>query len=251
MMFELPRLTIALDPLIAEAKRRMRLRRSLLALVVLLVAGAATGGVLTLRPWGSGGNQAAVQQEAKQLLSNGHPKILRIETVRDLAGNPVVIATLHGHFTFPPALGGPMLRPVAHARPHHSPPPTYVWLSFSRPEGMSGFQPTSASEITAIDNAHSARPVFSIFPNSATTAIQCAIPKGNSSGMFAGSCSTTPVGSFSHPTEIRFHEAWSFAPTSLGYPHQKRDGGWIVSLDRNEQVQSIRQFGDLPPQLWK
>jgi hypothetical protein len=45
-----------------------------------------------------GGNQAAVRQEAKQLLGDGNPKILRIETVRDVGGNRQVVATLQGRF---------------------------------------------------------------------------------------------------------------------------------------------------------
>jgi hypothetical protein len=49
MIFPLRRLPIALDPLIAEAKRRMRLRRSLLALVLLLLAGVPAG-LASLRP---------------------------------------------------------------------------------------------------------------------------------------------------------------------------------------------------------
>jgi hypothetical protein len=245
MMLGLPRLPFAVDPLIAEAKRRMRIRRSLLTLVLLLGAGAAGVSALSLRPWGGGGYQAAVRQESKQVLSNGHPKILQIETVHDLGGNLLVIATLHGHFTFPPSDG------PCGEQCHHGSPPTYVWLSFSQPPGMYGFQPTTPSQIAAIDNAHSAKPTFSIFPNSATTAIRCAIPRGNSFGTIAGSCSTAVEGTFHHVREIRFHEAWSFAPSPLGYSHQKRDGGWIVALDRNEHVRSIRQFGDLPPQLWK
>jgi hypothetical protein len=246
MTLHLPRLRITLDPLIADAKRRMRVRRSLLTLMLLLVAGAAAGTALLLRPWGGGGGYpAAVQQEAKQVLRNGHPKILQIETVHDLGGNLLVIATLHGHFTFP-SPNGPCGEPCQEA-----PSPTYVWLSFSQPPGMSGFEATTPSQIAAIDNAHGARPTFSIFPNSATTAIRCAIPRGNSSGTIAGSCSTAVEGTFNHVKEIRFHEAWSFAPSPLGYKHQKRDGGWIVALDRHQKVQSIRRFGDLPPQLWK
>ncbi len=49
MTVRVPRLPLALDPLIAEAKRRMRRRRYLTALAVVAVAaGAAT---LALRPW--------------------------------------------------------------------------------------------------------------------------------------------------------------------------------------------------------
>ncbi|HET8557691.1 MAG TPA: hypothetical protein VFL58_10320 [Gaiellaceae bacterium] len=49
MTLSVPRLLIALDPLIAEAKRRTRLRRSLFALVLLLLVGVPVGLAL-LRP---------------------------------------------------------------------------------------------------------------------------------------------------------------------------------------------------------
>ena len=49
MTLHLPRLpSFAVDPLIAEAKRRMRRRRALLALLVLLGAGAVAGIVVQL-----------------------------------------------------------------------------------------------------------------------------------------------------------------------------------------------------------
>ncbi len=253
MTVQTQRLPLALHPLIAEAKRRMRFRRSLLALGLLLLAGATVGGLFVLGPWGSGGNQAAVLQESKQVLGNGHPTILRIETVHDLGGNKLIVATLHGNFTFPPADGGPILQGgVPRARPQHNAPPTYVWLSFSTPGDMSGFQATSASQIAAITNAHGARPAFGIFPNSATTGILCAIPRGNSSATVPGHCNTTLLGSYAHPAAIRFHEGWGFGHRrDGGWSRSQRGGGWIVALDRNEQVRSIRRFGDLPPQLWK
>jgi hypothetical protein len=49
MTLPLSRLPISLDPLIPEAKRRQRVRRSLLALVFLLLAGVAVG-LVVLRP---------------------------------------------------------------------------------------------------------------------------------------------------------------------------------------------------------
>ena len=50
------RLPLSLDPLLAEAKRRMKHRRVLVALLVVVTAGAALGIAFT-RPW-SGGTQA-------------------------------------------------------------------------------------------------------------------------------------------------------------------------------------------------
>jgi hypothetical protein len=56
MILRASRLPLSLDPLIREAKRRARQRRLLLAVVAILVAGAAVGASLALRsPEGQGG----------------------------------------------------------------------------------------------------------------------------------------------------------------------------------------------------
>jgi nitrogen fixation/metabolism regulation signal transduction histidine kinase len=58
---------------------------------VLAFALVLTGAVLA----GCGGGiQKSVRQESKQLLRDGHPKILRIQTVRDVGGNRQAVATL-------------------------------------------------------------------------------------------------------------------------------------------------------------
>jgi hypothetical protein len=198
-----------------------------------------------------GGNQAAVQQEAKQLLGDGNPKILGIETVRDVGGNRQVVATLQGNFKLPSALGCGLAGPC---RP--SPPIHYAWLSFSQPRGMTGIQTTSASQLAAIDNAKSAKPIFSIFPDFTNPAIRCTIPRGNASGTIAGGCitlfGTGSIGPNAHVRWIKFRERWPFVKTRDGHwPRGEKTGGWIVTLDSNERVQSIRVFGDLPPQLRK
>jgi hypothetical protein len=57
----------ALDPVIAEAKRRTRRRRSLLALFLLLILGAALAWVLVARPsGGSGGSGSGPGQQAQR-----------------------------------------------------------------------------------------------------------------------------------------------------------------------------------------
>ncbi|HKO26384.1 MAG TPA: hypothetical protein VJU80_02925 [Solirubrobacteraceae bacterium] len=54
MIFRAPRLPLSLDPLIAEAKRRMRRRRLLMAALVVALAGGAGGAGLALRGTGPG-----------------------------------------------------------------------------------------------------------------------------------------------------------------------------------------------------
>jgi hypothetical protein len=56
MSLYVPRLPFAFDPLVAEAKRRARQRRLLVALLVIVAAGATLGIALT-RPWSGGGAQ--------------------------------------------------------------------------------------------------------------------------------------------------------------------------------------------------
>ncbi len=192
-----------------------------------------------------GGYQGAIRQGAKEWFGDGNPKILRIETVRDLGGNKQIVATIQGHFTLPP--GGSFTR---RTRPSKPPPFHYAWLSFSDPKGMAGEEATTASQIAAIDNAHGARPVLSIFPFTPLTAIRCVIPRGNSSATIDGRCSTHFSGPFDHPTSITFHEAWAFAQASWG-TRATKGGGWIVALDPHGHVRSVSRFGDLPPQLWK
>ena len=212
-----------------------------LACAVILI-GAVSAGC-------GGGVREEVLQESKQFLGDGHPKILRIETVHDVGGNRLVVATLEGH-----------LKPLAVScglgpcRP--SPPISYAWLSFSQPKDMSGFGTTSAAQLAAIDNARSAKSFFGIFPDFTNPAIRCAIPRGNSSGTIAGACitlfNTGASTSNDHVKSIEFRERWPFVPTRDGHwPRYEKTGGWIVTLDRNEHVRSIRVTGSVPPQLWK
>src|SRR5262249_1400093 len=123
-----------------------------------------------------------------------------------------------------------------------------------QPKGMTGIQTTSAAQIAAIDNARSARSVFGIFPDFTTTAIRCAVPRGNSSGTIAGGCvtlfNTGAVGANAPVKSIMFRGRWPFGKTGDGHwPRGSKVGGWIVRLDRNGHVQSIRVFGDRPPQI--
>jgi hypothetical protein len=208
----------------------------------LVVVGAASVGC-------SGGARQEVFRESKQYLGNAHPKILRIETVRDVGGNRLVVATLEGHFEFLRLSCG-----LGPCRP--SPPVSYAWLSFSQPKGMSGVGTTSAPQLAAIRNARSAKSMFSIFPDFTNPAIRCAIPRGNGSRTIPGACitlfNTGATGSTAHVRSITFRERWPFVPTRDGHwPRGEKTGGWIVTLDRNEHVQSIRLTGALPPQLWK
>lgn len=124
------------------------------------------------------------------------------------------------------------------------------------PKDMSGIGTTSATQLAAINNARSAKSIFSIFLDFTHPAIRCAIPRGNSSGTIAGACirffNTGAIDSNPHVQSIEFRERWPFVPTRDGHwPRNEKTGGWIVTLDRDEHGQSIRVTGALPPQLWK
>jgi len=73
----IPRFPFSLDPLMAEAKRRARQRRALVALGVVLLAGLAVGLTLALRNPGSGSDGLGVT------------KGMTAQTVRATAGRPL------------------------------------------------------------------------------------------------------------------------------------------------------------------
>lgn len=217
-----------------NAYNEAMLRSFLLACVL-----AIGGGVVA----GCGGSvQQVARQKAKQLLGDGHPKLLRIETVQDVGGTREAVVTMQRHFK---PQGGCSFGPCRTV--------SYVWLYFSlsNPKDMQGFSTTSASQLAAIDRAKSANPLFGIFPDFTNPAIRCAIPLGRSGRTIAGGC----VMNFEKSkgiTRIKFRENWPFVKTRSGnWPSYEKSGGWIVTIGRNGRFQSIRVTGHLPPQLWK
>src|SRR5947209_5873301 len=70
MTAHIPRLSFSLDPLMAEAKRRARQRRLLLAVVALFMGGAL-GAAFAMRP--SSGPAGAGAKVASRQISNGVP----------------------------------------------------------------------------------------------------------------------------------------------------------------------------------
>ena len=187
-----------------------------------------------------GGVQNTARQEAEQLLGDGHPRLLRIETVEDAGGTREAVVTMQGHFR--PECSFGTCRAF-----------TYAWLDFSlsNPKDLQGFSATTASQLAAIDHAKSANPLFKIFPDFTNPSIRCAIPRGRSGKTLAGGC-VMHFEKTGANTRITFRERWPFVKTRDGHwPHDEKTGGWIVTLDRNEHVQSTQAFGDVPPQLSK
>ena len=217
----------------AEAYKEAMPRSLVLACVLVVGTGLLAG-------CGGSSVQQVARQRAKQLLGDEHPKLLRVETVQNAGGTREAVVTMQGHFK-PQCSFGPC-RTFA-----------YAWLDFSlsNPNDLQGFSATSASQLAAIDRASSANPLFGIFPDFSNSAIRCAIPRGRTGRTITGGClmlfeKTKGV------TRIRFRERWPFVKTRDGHwPHGEKTGGWIVTLGRSGRLQSIRVFGDRPPQLWK
>jgi hypothetical protein len=78
MTLHIPRLPFSLDPLIAEAKRRMRRRRLFLAVLVLVGAGAVGGIVLLAGSPGSPGTPAATPAPANGLGEGAPPQLGKV-----------------------------------------------------------------------------------------------------------------------------------------------------------------------------
>jgi hypothetical protein len=156
------------------------------------------------------------QSESKYLLGDANPKVLRTETVRDLGGNPETVSTVHGNLK------------------HKA---SYGWLVLGDYGEDSGV--TTASQLAAIASARRASPRFSIFPDFPFGNILCLIPIGDSALTMPAVCHTR----FIAPRTIRFQARWPVRVPAHTWRQLKRFG-WIVSLDRNDHVRSIRQFGD-------
>ena len=89
MEVHIPRLPFSLHPLVAEAKRRAKNRRVLIALLVVVAAGATLGIALT-RPW-SGGGTHVVRRYVFAVKAVNSSRIVSDVSYVSL-GSPVVLA---------------------------------------------------------------------------------------------------------------------------------------------------------------
>jgi hypothetical protein len=105
-----------------------------------------------------------------------------------------------------------------------------------------------ASEVSAIERARHASRWFRIFPDTPALYLRCAIPRGGTqpptSRSLRGTCSTVAEPS-SHVRRVAFVETFRLTPSS-----KLSEAGWVVTLNRDGRVRSIRVTGE-PPQLWK
>ena len=96
MIGSIPRFPCSLDPLMAEAKRRARQRRALVALGVVLLAGLAVGLTLAYRSPGGGPSGGAANGRLSGVTNPGSgsdglgvTKGMTAQTVRATAGRPL------------------------------------------------------------------------------------------------------------------------------------------------------------------
>jgi hypothetical protein len=170
-----------------------------------------------------------VQWESGQRLGDARPTVLRTETYRDLGGNPETVTTVRGHFKLRRAMCRAP-KPVYQRPCGPVPTASWAWLI-----GDGGYAVTTKQELAAIDSARRANPLFSVFPDFAYSSILCSIASGD-----PAACSTKVVA----PRTIQFLVRW---PLSVPAGTHPKRSGWIVNLDRENGVRSIRQFGEASP----
>jgi hypothetical protein len=122
-------------------------------------------------------------------------------------------------------------------------------VSVSDPKSLWGFQTESPAEAAALAAARNASPLFKIFSDY-TSPIRCTITSGGPAPrQIAAACSTN-YDRASHA--IKFRERWPILPLRNGHwPPGTKIADWTVTVGGRGRVQSIRQTGDTPPQLWK
>jgi hypothetical protein len=169
-----------------------------------------------------------VQWVSKLVLGDGNPEVLRTATFRDLGGNPETITTVHGHFKLHRMCRAPA--PVFQQPCRPAPTASYAWLI-----GDGGYAVTTKAQLAAIDSARRANPLFSAFPDFVYSGILCPIAGGGDAA-----CSTKVLAG----RTIQFLVRWPVIVAAGTHPKRSV---WIVVLDRNDHVRSVRRFGEPSP----
>jgi hypothetical protein len=255
MTLRAPRVPLSLDPLIAEAKRRMRRRRVLVAAVLLLVAALAIAAVIASRSPGGpqsavppGGQQAqhpgagggssgvqAIAHKWAKYFGDPHATVARFETVQIERSRWTMIQMKGRSFR----AGCPSPSPTG----FQSCRARYLELGVKlNAHDATMYWGLTSSQVAAVTQARKANQRFRIFPDFMGIAVRCAIPRGGpQGGTLPGTCSTN-AGPANHvkTRRVEFTETWGGS----------NEAGWVVTLDRGGGVHSIRVTGQ-PPQLWK
>jgi hypothetical protein len=122
-----------------------------------------------------------------------------------------------------------------------------VGVDLANPKNVMAWGLT-ASEVSAIARARRASHWFRIFPDTTGLYLRCPIPRGGTqlptTGDLTGTCSTAAEPS-NHVRRVEFIETFRLSPRG-----RSSEADWVVTLQRDGRVQSIRVKGQ-PPQLWK
>lgn len=198
---------------------------------------------------GSSLQRAALEDASHFTVGRPHPTSVRTEYVENVGGTREAVLLMQGHFRLrrvchnpgPPCPKGPVKASLI-----------MIELSLPDPKSSWGFGTESPAQAAAMAAAKNASPLFKIFADFTNPAIRCTITSGGPSPhKFAGACLTLYKRA-NHRTQVEFRERWPFFKTRDGHwPRGEKTGGWIVTLGRGSHVESIRQTGHLPPQLWK
>jgi hypothetical protein len=209
-----------------------------------MVRALAAALVLTAVAAGCGGTTTAKEALNVAKESGGaDPSVTRIERVRDANGHAVDVVLVRADYC---AAGG---NGASTPSPGGGCGPNYAWFSISpkthKLAGISTFLAHGA--VQAVASARRSVPVLRTFSAIPGLLARCKIPRGGSrGGTIAGLCQSNDLGPLRNgDRRIAFLEHWP-----LGKPHGSRNsGGWIVILDRSDQVLRADMTGRLPPQL--
>jgi hypothetical protein len=175
---------------------------------------------------------------------------VRTEYVEDLNGTREAVLVMHGHFKLRrecPIPGGTC--------PTGDPTARLLVVDLGLPtnrDSVMGFQTESPAQDAALTAAKNASPLFKIFNDFLNLAIGCSIPSGGASSRAIAAACTTNYTRTRRGTQITFRERWPLLTLRNGHwPPGTKIGGWIVTIGSAGRVESIRKWGDTPPQLSK
>jgi hypothetical protein len=215
------------------------------------VAGLFVLAVCAFAVAGCGGSslqKAALDDASPFVVGQPQPTSVRTEYFQDVGGMREAVLFMHGHFK----IHGSCAVAGAPCRPFYRASLIMVDVSLPDPKASWGFGTESPAQAAALATARSASPMFKIFPDFTNPAVRCTITSGGpTTHEFAGACSTI-YKRVDHVTQVEFRERWPFVKTRDGHwPRGEKTGGWIVTIGRGGHIESIRETGQLPPQLWE
>jgi hypothetical protein len=210
------------------------MRRALAAALVLVTVAAA----------GCGGTSSTEEALNVAEASGGsNPSVARIERVRAPNGEPVDVVLVRADYCAAGGNGASIPSPGGGCGPNYA--SFTISPKTHKLAGVTTFPNNGAVE--AVASARRSVPVLRTISPIPGLLARCKIPRsGSQSGTIAGLCQSEDLGTLENgDRRVEFLEHWP-----LDKPHGSRStGGWIVILDRNDQVIAVHATGQTPPQL--